>query len=660
NISLNLTDVTVREAIEAVKKQAKISFFFNVNDVNLNQRVSVNAKEEPLEKVLNSILKGQNLNFEIKDNHIVISKQQSVNQSDQKTSIIGKVRDNAGEPLIGVNIVVKGMNGTISDIDGNYSINAPSNSTLVFSYIGYETQEVKIRNKKNINVVMCENQKMLDEVVVVGYGTQKKANLTGAIGYVSGEKLEDRPVANLGQALQGAIPNMNISFGSGKPGEATQLNIRGAGSINGNDSPLVLIDGVEGSLDNINPRDVESISVLKDASSAAIYGARAAFGVVLVTTKSAVNGKIKVTYNGRYSFSRQTTNSNFLTTGYDAAVMVDEFMRSYNGSKHTFYSSEDMEELKARRYDTTENPDRPWVVEKNGRYMYYANFDWYNYLIDSTRPTWEHNLSLSGGNEKLNYNVSGNYYTQKGIYRGDHPDRYKSGNIRSRIKSQVTPWMEFNLTTSLNARNYYAPGMSMGDNLPDCTFDAFPFLVPVNPDGTNVFSSQVIMGQPTGGVHTMIREGGSFTNDKQKTFLTTAGLVFKLYKGLTLNANYSFRYYTLDQVQRSNTSTFSQTPGKIEISENALMKNKLRQTSDIECLHVADAFLSYENVFFKHHNIRALLGLNYESFYRKRLYAFKLNIQSDILNDFNLGDNTNVGLGGEKNAGQSEYASLDA
>ena len=396
-VTINKTE-TVKKIIKEIEKRTGKSFVFHIDDVDLDRRVTINAKNQPLEKVLDNLFPKQHYRVEIKKDHIIVARKKKL-----LNLISGKIIDSQGQPLIGVSILsMEDEIGTVSDIDGHFSINANLGDELEFSYIGYQKQKVKVSKQTGIVITMQEDHQLLDEVVVIGYGSQKKANLTGAVGYIGGDKLEDRPVASLGQALQGAIPNMNISFGTGKPGETTNINIRGAGSINGNDSPLVLIDGVEGSIDNINPRDVESISVLKDASSAAIYGARAAFGVILVTTKSAEEGKVRITYNGRYSFSKQTTSTDFVTTGYDAAVMVDEFMRSHHGAKFTFYDSEDMEQLKARRYDVTEHPDRPWVVEKNGQYMYYGNFDWYDYLFDVSRPTWNHNISIMGGNKKVN------------------------------------------------------------------------------------------------------------------------------------------------------------------------------------------------------------------------------------------------------------------
>ena len=323
----------------------------------------------------------------------------------------------------------------------------------------------------------------MEAVVVVGYGTQKKANLLGAVSQVTSEELKDRPVSSLGKALQGVIPNLNITYGSGLPGAETNLNIRGVASINGSGAPLVLIDGIEGNIDRVNPNDVESVSVLKDAASAAIYGARAGFGVILITTKNNADGKMRINYSGRFSVSDPTTCTDFITTGYDAAVLADEFNKSYNGSPYTRYDGDDFRQLYQRRNDRTENPDRPWVVQKNGKYMYYANFNWYDYL---TQPTWDHDLSISGGNEKFNYLVSGNHYTKEGLY-AQNTDKYTTNNLNMKFGAQVKPWLSINGAARLFHSNYRSPGYDFedGGNIPNYTFHAMPFVTPYNPDGSS-------------------------------------------------------------------------------------------------------------------------------------------------------------------------------
>ena len=661
DLTLNFTNVPITEVFDAVKKQTGKSFFFNTNDIDMTTRVTINIKDQNLENALKQILKEQGVEFEIKDNNIVLYKPKessSTHQADKTKTIKGKVIDTAGEPLIGVNVMVNGIAASITDIDGNFSVKAVNGNTLTFTYIGYKSETIKLRdNRTQLNIKLEEDSKALDEVVVIGYGTQKKVNLTGAVGYTDAKTIENRPVANLGQAIQGAIPNLNISFASGKPGESTNMNIRGFASINQESKPLILIDGIESSIDNINPRDVESISVLKDASSSAIYGARAPFGVVLITTKQGKSGKTQVNYNGRFSFSKQTTSTDFITSGYDAAMLADNFMRSYNGSSYTRYTEDDYKELEARRYDKTEHPDRPWTViqNRNGRdtYMYYANFDWYNYLIDSTRPTWDNNVSISGGNDKVNYLVSGNFNTQKGIYV-QNSDRMNIANFRARLNAEVTSWFSLNFSTSLFSSKYTAPGLGGGNNIPNYTFHALPFLMPYNPDGTNVFQTDVIAQQPADGVHIMTREGNAKTIDNKKQYTYSVGTIFKLYKGLTFNANYTYKQNLVDYVQRSTLDSYSQYPGVIETTSGAIYNNKLRQRFENTIYHSADAYFSYD-YSFKNNNIRAMAGFNYEQNYYKRVYATKTNLQSDNLNDFNLGE---IGKDVTLEGGQNEWALL--
>lgn len=222
----------------------------------------------------------------------------------QNVSLTGTVRDNKGETIIGANIMIKNSTvGTITDLDGDFMLDAPSDATLIISYIGYVTQEIPLKGRKNVVVTLLEDTKSLEEVVVVGYGIQKKVNLTGSVSSVEGDQIAARPASNAVAALQGQMPGVTITRTGGQPGSETSgMQIRGAASVNST-STLVLIDGIEGDLTLVNPNDIESISVLKDAASCAIYGARAAAGVVLVTTKSGKEGKPVVTYNGYYAFN---------------------------------------------------------------------------------------------------------------------------------------------------------------------------------------------------------------------------------------------------------------------------------------------------------------------------------------------------------------------
>ena len=275
NVSLKLNNVTVKEAIEAVKKQTGKSFFFNVNDVDLNHRVNIDLKDAPLGKALSQILQGQDIDYEVKDNHIVLSKRNST-KNNQTFAVVGQVTDEKGVPLIGVNITAKGYGNTVTDIDGNYSIKAAPGITLVFSYIGYLQESVKVNKQKTVNVQMTEDTKALNEVVVIGYGTQKKANLTGSVASVNFKDVNTMPVANTTNMLQGRLPGVVLTNNGAQAGKDTpEIRIRGVGTLSGNNDPMVLIDGVEASvaqIAQIPAGDIDNVSVLKDAASASIYG----------------------------------------------------------------------------------------------------------------------------------------------------------------------------------------------------------------------------------------------------------------------------------------------------------------------------------------------------------------------------------------------------
>ena len=256
-------------------------------------------------------------------------------------SISGRVADASGQGIPGVGIIVKGTTmGVITTDDGSFELqNVSDGSTIVVSCMGYVEQEFRIISTKSVyNVVLSEDEMLLDDVVVVGYGTQKKEHLTGAVAQVTAKELENRPVANLGQALQGMVPNLKVTVSSGKPGAGASFQIRGTGSPNGG-SPLILVDGVESYPDRINTNDIESISVLKDAASSAIYGARAAFGVILITTKNGrKNQKATISYDGYFAFSSSTTSTDSETRGYYSAGIADFFLESGRGVRYTNYT----------------------------------------------------------------------------------------------------------------------------------------------------------------------------------------------------------------------------------------------------------------------------------------------------------------------------------
>ena len=308
--------------------------------------------------------------------------------SAQNRTISGKVFDANDEPLIGVTVAVESATiGAVTDIDGAFTIQVPAGEVVLnVSYIGFASQKVKVApDQSSVTVHMKEDAVLLNETVVVGYGKQKKVNLTGAVATVGGDELENRVTRSLSNMLQGTVAGLNVTTSSGVPGSSASINVRGVTSIN-DAEPLVLIDGAVGELDRINPNDVESISVIKDASAAAIYGARAAFGVILVTTKSgaAKDGKATVHYSGRFGWQAPTTSTEYETTGYWSVYTINKFWQADSGTLYVDYTDQDMQALLDRVNDKTEHPDRPWVVEevRNGRrqWVYYGNHDWWHEL----------------------------------------------------------------------------------------------------------------------------------------------------------------------------------------------------------------------------------------------------------------------------------------
>ena len=431
-LDMEFTDIPLSEAISRIEKNTRYTFFYDAKQTDLSQRVSLKAKRMPISAALKEMLAPTGLHFTITERQIALIPARKA--AARQRTIAGVVNDSSETPLAGVAVTLVGDNtrGAVTEANGSFSLTVPdADITLNFTYLGYVSKKVAVpATQNNVKVFLTEDAVKMEDVVVVGYGTQKKVNLTGAIATVDDTQLASRSAPSVAHMLQGAVPGLTISTTSGRPGNSADLNIRGITSINGR-PPLVLIDGVVGDLNRVNPNDVESISVIKDASAAAVYGARAAFGVILVTTKngSAQDGKATVRYSGRFGWEEATTSTDYETRGYYSAKIADFFMMATQNTPYTSYTEADYKALWERRNDKTENPARPWVVtdRRNGRqqYDYLANFDWYNYLYDDSRPTWDHNINIKGGTKALSYMVSGRYYQQKGVNRIE-PDMLKS------------------------------------------------------------------------------------------------------------------------------------------------------------------------------------------------------------------------------------------
>lgn len=586
--------------------------------------------------------------------------------SAQNRTVSGKVLDALQEPLIGVSIVIDGTTqGSITDVDGAFELQIPAGgATLNFSYVGYLTEKVKVKpGQKNIVVYMQEDAIMLDEAVVIGYGTQKKVNLTGAVATVGSEKLENRATQSLANMLQGSVAGLNVTTSSGVPGSSPSINVRGTTSIN-SAGPLVLIDGAVGELDRVNPNDVESISVIKDASAAAVYGARAAFGVILITTKSgsAQDGKATVRYSGRLGWQAPTTTTDYETTGYWSVYTVNTFWRAKNGTNYVDYTDYDMQQLLARVNDKTENPDRPWVVEdtRNGRrqWVYYGNYDWWHMMYNDRRPTQQHSISLSGGTKDVKYLVSGAYDYQKGILNMN-PDIYRKYNLRSKIDFTINRYATLSNNTSFYGSQYTFQGNgSIDDTIGYSGRHALACFPMKNPDGSWLYGTPYLNYKVGNGRHIMLGEGSHRNVNRTNDFSNTTRLVITPIKQLSLTGDFTYRLYQTRNTHRSNNLFYREYPdGPLLSYATGAGLNKLSESVNTRNYYSANAFANYEDTFGEAHHVTGVVGFNYERMYLKNVSAAGQNLTSTSLDDLDLvGQNAEGEVLTEVGGGQSEYA----
>lgn len=518
SFNINTSNKTVKEVIKEIENSSEFIFFYLDKSIDLNRKVSIDAQNERIDAILDQLFSGTENSYSISDRQIIISKKEApiaANTNQATKTITGTVRDAMG-PVPGANIVVKGTtNGTITDLDGRFSLdNVPANAILQISYIGYLPQEIEVGNQSSFTIVLNEDNQALDEVVVIGYGSVRKADLAGSVSVLDSKSFKDQPITQVSDALQGRVSGVQVQS-SGVPGGTVKIRVRGSGSINRSNDPLYVIDGIvrESGLTGLNPEDIQSMQILKDASSTAIYGSRGANGVVLISTKTGKANSRQIMFDAQVGIG--TVAKRYET------LNPYEFATLYNTYRKDTFSSDQLSAF------------------QNGT----AGTDWLDEIFQNG-VTQDYKITLSGGSDKIQYLVSGNYVGQDGVVKENTNKRYQA---RANITSQITDWLH--LTADVNASHNVkrsADFSAAKTNIVNIAMNYAPVLGIMNEDGTYTRDpySAITQFNPVGLLNEQIGESmRDIVNAHiDLKFDILPGLTFTTSNGIDYNdvKNYSF------------------------------------------------------------------------------------------------------------------------
>lgn len=620
-VTVELKNATLKQVFKSIEGQTTYRFSYRNTLVDDKNDITISKRQVGVSVVLNEALKGRNLVYTIvSSKSIVISdlKEQSTPSKNKRVS--GQVKSANGEPIIGANVKVTGTTiGCITDLDGNFTLEGvPDNAKLTVSYIGFQTQEIAVSGKSQLSVVLKEDTEMLDEVVVVGFGSQKKVNLTGAVGSVQMDKvLGDRPATSLGSILQGSMPGFTASS-SAIPGGENQWNIRGLESITGG-APLILVDNVVfNDLNLLNPADIESVSVLKDASSAAIYGARASFGVILITTKKAKkNETLTINYNNNFAFSRATNIP-------EPASPIDFISTLKDGGYTSLWSGQHIDTYMNLLTDYNENPSGyplGWTDIDGTKYFLREN----SIMDEMLETAWKqtHNISAQGGSEKIRYRLSLGYTNEDGVLVTDK-DAFSRINVTGYVSGDITPWFNTSLNISYNNGNKKYPFVDSSSELNNLWRTNLPSYHPIG-----------MLPYGTEGEEYWVMTPANIINltDVQKTVTDNTRLlsrsVLKLFDGFEAILEYS--YQASFQDIESYANYFEVHQGLAESIKPSTSTTPFTQQRSSTKYTTINAFATYNKTFNQGHNVSALAGFNQEKSDYRYLLARSYNMISNEL-----------------------------
>ncbi|NGM62050.1 TonB-dependent receptor [Sphingobacterium sp. SGG-5] len=618
-ISITVKQASFQDVLVAIQKQTNYDFLYNNAHIKNLHNLDLSVKNKDLTEVLNTVLTPNGLVYALENNIVLIKPKEELDRSvvAVQQAVDGYVRDENGRPVAGATVALVNSNLAIATDDkGYFSLPVPVQSgSILITAVGFEAQQLNFQQGQTINVTLQMSLSDLDEVVIVGYGVQKKANLTGAVAQINADEIALRPDANIASTLQGLMPGLNIQINTGDPTATPDINVRGFNSINGG-SPLVLIDGIEGNITRVNPNDIESVTVLKDAASAAIYGARGSFGVILITTKQGKAGDMKVDYTNNFGWTTPTTRTDYLSDPYVYGKTVDAAIYGYNGTSYTGYNEMDWQAIKMVANGEIE----PFhELQPDGTYKFFYNTDWWDYQFKQYQPSNFHNIAVSGGSEKLKGYLSGRVYNRETINKiaddGDM-DRY---NIKTNLTFSPNKWLEIsNNIQFINEYDKEYGGFRNGyGGLWSTTswYNLFAFY----PTHVNGIAADIGPGG-TGG------QGGQAAMEARtnwQTFNTeeltnTFRVKVTPLEGLEFNLDYSHRFDNTGRTARFNEFEYL-SGSKLDFLTAGI--NRLSEYRWKDKYKAFNVYGTYQRTVASDHNFKLLLGYNQEEFDRDRVLA---------------------------------------
>ncbi|MDR1724255.1 MAG: TonB-dependent receptor [Tannerella sp.] len=627
-VNISMRNVLIKAILDEIENQTDYLFLYSPEEVDIETKTSMYAENMPVAQVLSTLFRNTDISYAMEGNTIFLLKSnpvaadnQAYNQAD-KISVRGIVNDESGEPVIGANISEKGTtNGTITNVDGQFQLSVSPGATLVVSFIGYKTQEITVGNQTTLNIKLVEDNLILDEVVVVGYGTMRKVSLTSAVGSVDGETIKERPVTDFRSLLQGRLNGLTVTDKGGQPGsQSISLNIRGITSL-GNNEPLVIVDGVQQYYSDINPNDVETVSILKDASSTAIYGSRAANGVIMITTKRAETGKVRISYNGYIGFQKSNNIPVHMET---EAYMKMQNTAWINTTGSPVYTEEYIKEY----------------VNATDRYKYPLPNTWFDVML-KVAPVHSHTITASGGAENIKSYLSLRYLDQEGILPNYDSKLY---DIRLNNDFKVSENLRF--STNLNYRGkdikspYTSPVYRMLQNS--------QWTVPKYPDGTYGISSD--------GANPLLDAEQSGTTQGLWSYLVgSLNIDLEIFKDLHFTAQLA------SGLNYGNTKAFANKYEvrdyyNYDIIKKSVSRNSLTEYRDYEFETTVNTLLNYKKQI-NLSGISALVG--YSQIYHKtsNLAAWRYEFYNNSIQSLSQGldDGTKGNSGSESEWGLRSY-----